>query len=147
MGLEEWIMRARNARKQAEGKPAPHEVERGSGTILALGLALVILVILVLAVAVAAIMGAVLAQHRASTAADLAALAAADTARGLRDGEPCVVAARIASENDAELIECALPQGYSGTVDVRVQVPIRGVLAVVRPAEGLSRAGPPQRQN
>ncbi len=143
-GLEEWVMRARNARKQVGGKPAPHEVERGSGTILALGLALVILV---LAVAVAAIMGAVLAQHRASTAADLAALAAADTARGLRDGEPCVVAARIASENDAELIGCALPQGYSGTVDVRVQVPIRGVLAVVGPAEGLSRAGPPQRQN
>lgn len=113
--------------------------ERGSGTVLALGLVFVLLIFFVV---IAGVITAVSAQHKAMAAADLSALAAADTARGLREGEPCTVAAEIARANHAELKGCAQPEGYSGIVDVRTTVPIGGPFTWLGSAEGLSRAGP-----
>lgn len=115
--------------------------ERGSGTVLALGLVFVLLIFFVV---IAGVITAVSAQHKAMAAADLSALAAADTARGLREGEPCTVAAEIARFNHAELKGCAQPEGYSGIVDVRTTVPIGGPFTWLGLAEGLSRAGPPE---
>lgn len=114
--------------------------ERGSGTGLALG---IIAVLLVFFSVLAGLIAAVTANHRASTAADLAALAAADSARGLTLGEPCQVANETAANNGAMLIACARSPTREGTVDVRVQVEISGPYAFLGPAESLARAGPP----
>lgn len=85
---------------------------------------------------------AVLAQvraagTRAASAADLAALAAADAARGLAPGEPCDVASRTAHANRAVLRECVV-DGETVTVAVAPQ----GGPVKITP-ERRSRAGPP----
>ena len=79
--------------------------DRGSGTVHVLTLAMV-LGVLLLAVLLLAQAG--IAAHRAGKAADLAALAAADTARGLVAGDPCGAAERVARDNGARLERCAL---------------------------------------
>lgn len=116
------------------------DAERGSNTVTSLGL---VCVLLVLGLTVAGLVGIVSANHRAATAADLAALAGADAARGLSSGQPCTVAAAVAGRNGASLAGCALPSELSGTVDVRVTIPIEGPFAFLGSAESLSRAGPP----
>lgn len=116
------------------------DAERGSNTVASLGL---ICVLLVLGLTLAGLVGVVSANHRAATAADLAALAGADAARGLTSGQPCSVAADVAGRNGASLAGCALTSDLSGTVDVRVTIPIEGPFAFLGSAEGLSRAGPP----
>ncbi|HCN39640.1 Rv3654c family TadE-like protein [Rothia sp. (in: high G+C Gram-positive bacteria)] len=116
------------------------DAERGSNTVTSLGL---VCVLLVLGLTMAGLVGVVSANHRAATAADLAALAGADAARGLSSGQPCTVAAAVAGRNGASLAGCALPSELSGTVDVRVTIPIEGPFAFLGSAEGLSRAGPP----
>jgi len=78
----------------------------------------------------------------AATAADLSALAAADTLRGLSEGEPCANAARIAQENGANLAACTEPS-RPDTMDVRVSVPITGPFAFLGDAKGQARAGAP----
>lgn len=114
--------------------------ERGSGTTLALG---AVSVILILFVFITGLFGAMTAKQRASTAADLSALAAADAARGLREGEPCDVAAQVAEDNRAQVTGCAAPSGRQGTIDVRVTSKISGPFAFLGDAEAISRAGPP----
>lgn len=116
------------------------DAERGSNTVTSLGL---VCVLLVLGLTMAGLVGVVSANYRAATAADLAALAGADAARGLSSGQPCTVAAAVAGRNGASLAGCALPSELSGTVDVRVTIPIEGPFAFLGSAEGLSRAGPP----
>lgn len=116
------------------------DAERGSNTVTSLGL---VCVLFVLGLTMAGLVGVVSANHRAATAADLAALAGADAARGLSSGQPCTVAAAVAGRNGASLAGCALPSELSGTVDVRVMIPIEGPFAFLGSAEGLSRAGPP----
>lgn len=116
------------------------DAERGSNTVTSLGL---VCVLLVLGLTMAGLVGVVSANHRAATAADLAALAGADAARGLSSGQPCTIAAAVAGRNGASLAGCALPSELSGTVDVRVTIPIEGPFAFLGSAEGLSRAGPP----
>lgn len=115
--------------------------ERGSGTVLAIGL---VTVLLLLAVFMTGLMGVMQAKQGAAKAADLAALIAADTARGLREGDPCQVAAQVAEDNGATLVGCAAPAGRSGTIDVRVSHSVRGAFAFLGEAEAISRAGPPQ---
>lgn len=116
------------------------DAERGSNTVTSLGL---VCVLLVLGLTMAGLVGVVSANHRAATAADLAALAGADAARGLSSGQPCTIAAAVAGRNGASLAGCALPSELSGTVDIRVTIPIEGPFAFLGSAEGLSRAGPP----
>lgn len=64
-------------------------------------------------------------RHQAAAAADLAALAAAQTAAGPSvagsDAGPCAVAARIASANRGQLVSCSLDPGGTAAVSVRVR--------------------------
>lgn len=117
---------------------APHRwrpSERGSGTVLALGLGLVVIaaVALLLLLAQSAV-----AASRAAAAADLAALAAADAARGITSGEPCAVAREVALKNDAAMVACS--EGADATVQVRTEL---GAGPFLGAATGLARAGPP----
>lgn len=114
--------------------------DRGSGTVhgmtIAVTLCALLLVILLLA-------QAGITTHRAAKAADLAALAAADSARGLAGGIPCDVAAAVARENGAALDSCELVTPDNTTVDIRTSIALPGPLARLGPARGISRAGPP----
>lgn len=114
--------------------------DRGSATVHALTLTMVLGVLLV---AVLLLAQAGIATTRAGKAADLAALAAADTARGLVAGDPCATAARVARDNGATLELCRLVEPERVVVDVRTAVTLDGPLARFGSARGLSRAGPP----
>jgi secretion/DNA translocation related TadE-like protein len=82
---------------------------------------------------------AVVARHRAGTAADMAALAAAGRA-AVGDPAPCATAAVIARADGAALDGCEVEAG--GVVAVRVRVTVRlGPFGAV-PALGRARAGP-----
>ncbi|GAB2763230.1 Rv3654c family TadE-like protein [Sinomonas soli] len=110
--------------------------EAGSGTVLALGLGMV----LVLACAALVLLGqALAASSRAGAAADLAALAAADTERGLRPGAACATAQSVAELNGAALASCSVEKPGS-TVRVTVELDTG---ALWGPAVGRARAGPP----
>ena len=111
--------------------------ETGAGTVLMAGIAIAALLVLAVVVLFAQ---ASVAASRAATAADLSALAAADAARGLRDGSPCAVAAGVAAHHGARLTGC-LVQGQSGHI-VQVHTEVHSVPALP-PASGRARAGPP----
>ncbi|WP_427129343.1 Rv3654c family TadE-like protein [Pseudarthrobacter sp. S9] len=114
--------------------------ERGSGTVLALGLGLVVIMATALMLLLAQ---SAVAATRAAAAADLAALAAADAARGITGGEPCAVAREIALRNDARVLSCS--KGPGETVQVRTELSAGTILGA---ASGLARAGPPpEREN
>lgn len=87
---------------------------------------------------------AAILTHRAGNAADLSALAAADTARGLRIGQPCEVAAELAELNGAEVLDCAVVGPEATTVDVEVGIDLPPSLSVFGQAHGRSRAGAPE---
>lgn len=128
---------ARGSHPAVAGPYPDREQERGSGTILSLGLGLVLITAVVLVVLLG--QAATLAS-RAAAAADLSALAAADAARGLRNGDPCTVAAEIAARDGAHLDSCEL-RGSSGDV-AEVRTSVGGAFGVGR-GEGRARAGPP----
>ena len=111
----------------------PGRRERGSATVLALGLCLALGL---LTVAGGALLSAVVASHRARAAADLSALAAAQ--RWL-DGAPadltCAEARRVAGANGATVRDC-VPVADSVTVTVMVPAGRLG------PALARARAGP-----
>ncbi len=97
--------------------------EEGSGTVLALT---IIAALLVLTVVIAGLIGVVSANRRASAAADLSALAAADAYRGLTEGDPCAVATDLAERHGAHLESCTFPDRPE-TVEVTVAVPVAGM--------------------
>ncbi|GAA5228058.1 Rv3654c family TadE-like protein [Paeniglutamicibacter antarcticus] len=125
----------------APGSGAAH-TQRGSGTVLMLAVVCVAalgLLVVLMFTAVAQ------AGAKAGTAADLAALAAADAARLLFPGDPCVVAAATSVANDATLAGCSR-QGPGGEiVMVRVEVPVApvGWLPTLARAHSVAKAGPP----
>ncbi|WP_263970123.1 Rv3654c family TadE-like protein [Zafaria cholistanensis] len=109
-------------------------------------------VVAVLLLALALVLGlatVAAAAGRAATAADLAALAAADTARGLRPGEPCAVAAATAQRNGALLDRCEQSGDGGNIVDVWTSTPFgsgwQWLDGVGIAATGRARAGPPPR--
>ncbi len=106
--------------------------ERGSGTVLAVGI-----LALVVAVAVSGVgLGAGLAaRQRVIGAADAAALAAADALSGAVPGVPCDMAARVAEANGARVDSCRL-EGPDAII--RVSGSFGGV-----PLTAGARAGPP----
>lgn len=88
--------------------------DRGGATGLVIGL---LSVGLVAALGVAMWAVSTSDQARAKTAADLAALAAADAHRGvISAGNPCALAAEIAAKHDAELTQCTLLTGGEAAV-------------------------------
>ncbi|GAA4284633.1 hypothetical protein GCM10022261_21640 [Brevibacterium daeguense] len=67
---------------------------------------------------------AFLAHARVDSAADLAALAAADAARGITPGEPCAVAQETAEHGGAEITECiARPDLGTAKVVAEIDLP------------------------
>ena len=124
-------------------RPAPKTAsenqrsEEGSGTVLALT---IIAALLVVTVVVAGLIGVVSANRRASAAADLSALAAADAYRGLTEGDPCAVAADLAERHGAHLESCTFPNRPE-TVEVMVAVPVAGPMGALGTARVRARAG------
>ncbi|WP_024795078.1 Rv3654c family TadE-like protein [Tomitella biformata] len=112
--------------------------DRGAGTVFA---AFALLALLLLAAAGIEIGGAVTARHRAQSAADFAALAAAgEVALG---GEGCAAALRLADRNGGELSSCVV-EGADVVVRVTVALPLGLPLGSVGlgPAVAAARAGP-----
>ncbi|MBG6184206.1 secretion/DNA translocation related TadE-like protein [Arthrobacter sp. CAN_A214] len=115
----------------------PEDKERGAGTVLMVGFALALLI---LVAGVVLLMQGAVSASRAATAADLSVLAAADAARGLREGEPCVLALEVAEKQGARLETCAA-EGSTGDIYVVTTTVTAGGL--LPPATGAARAGPP----
>lgn len=110
--------------------------ERGSATVWVLALAAVLAVLGAGCVAVGV---AVVARHRAGTAADLAALAGAGRA-AVGDAGPCRAAEQVAGANGATVDGCDVRP--NGVVAVRASVAVRlGPLGSWR-ARAVARAGP-----
>ena len=109
--------------------------EGGSATITVLALGAVLALVAAVAVALAAV---AVARHRAASAADLAALAAAD--RSLRgEAEACGAAERAVTRVSAVLRECRL-EGDVALVVAGVRPP--GLLGRFGEARAAARAGP-----
>jgi len=105
--------------------------ERGSGSVLALG---IVSAVVVVAAGGLALAGAGAAEAHAAAAADLAALAAADVAAGRVGGVPCDIADAVARANGATLQAC----DQTGlTVTVTAATPYLGLAA-----SASARAGP-----
>lgn len=102
--------------------------DRGSGTVLVLSLVGVVSLLMTVTFGLGAVISA---RHRAASAADLAALAAIDSAEG------CPGADRIATANDARLAHCEFRADGSVVVTVMVEVP-----GLARDVRGSARAGP-----
>jgi secretion/DNA translocation related TadE-like protein len=110
--------------------------ERGSATVWMLAVSGVLAVVGAAAVLTGA---AVVARHRATAAADLAALAAAGRAVA-GDAGPCVAAERIAAANGAEVTSCTVDAGAVVEVAGLIRVELGGL--GVHSATGRARAGP-----
>ncbi len=110
--------------------------ERGSATVWTVALAGVLAAVGLAAVLVGA---AVVARHRAASAADLAALAAASRAVA---GDPaaCATAGEVAQANGAALTGCTV--GGGAVVEVSVEVGVRLGPLGSRHAAAVARAGP-----
>ena len=109
--------------------------ERGSATLVAVAMMAVLLTI---AVGGTLVGSAVIGRHRAQSAADLAALAAA-TRIGSGPQSACAWATSVATANHARLTGCSLEE-----LDVVVTVEVAVALGRlgVRPALAAARAGP-----
>lgn len=111
--------------------------DQGSASIWTLSLLLVLLILGGAAVAVTAVLSA---HARAVTAADLAAIAAAnEVQQGEGEATACRRAARVASGNGARLVACRVA---GEIVDVVAEVVVRGIGARAGPARASARAGP-----
>ncbi len=110
--------------------------ERGSGSVLVLG---VVAVLLVVGVAATALVQAQGAMSRARTGADMAALAGATALSSLtRPADPCQRASQVAAANGTQLQECTV-SGQDVTVSVTARARVMGV---PRAARAAARAGP-----
>ena len=110
--------------------------DRGSGTVVVLG---AVAVVAAMTVGALLVLSAVVASHRAQSAADLAALAAAAALVG---GEPaaaaCSAGAAVATRNGARLASCRAGPDLS----VELSVDVAATAARVGTATARSRAGP-----
>jgi secretion/DNA translocation related TadE-like protein len=113
--------------------------DRGSASIWLLACCALLLVVAFAGTVRAA---AVVVRHRAESAADLAALAAAGQI-GVSDGV-CAAAARIAMANGATVVRCQpalAPGGRSGSVTVRLTMRVRLPVVGSREVVASARAG------
>ena len=112
-----------------------HAGERGSATVWVLVLCGVLAVVGAAAVLTGA---AVVARHRATAAADLAALAGA--VRAVQGADACGSAGQLAAANTAELATCQVTP--EAVVEVTVSVPVRLGRLGIFSATARARAGP-----
>ncbi|MBD8078890.1 Rv3654c family TadE-like protein [Cellulosimicrobium arenosum] len=111
--------------------------ERGSGTVLVLGIVTALVVVLL---ALGALAQAQVARGTAQAGADLAALAAA---RAQRDGwDPCERAGAVARRNGTVVTGCAAVGDGSVRVDVAGERGVRVLGVRVGSARASARAGP-----
>jgi secretion/DNA translocation related TadE-like protein len=116
------------------------EPDRGSATVLVLG---VCLAAFVLVTTVAGLGSAVAARHRAESVADLASLAAADVLLGRAAGSPCGAARLVLSANDPDGHVSLLGCHVDGRrASVRVAVRPAGWVALLGRAAASASAGP-----
>ena len=114
----------------------PRRGERGSGTLLMMAAGLLVLVC---GLAVVLWCAVSTAHHRATAAADLAALSGAQAIQS--DGDPCATAQRIAGRQGASLDACTV---HGEEVLVVAGVPVE-LGALGRPVvRSTARAGPIQ---
>ncbi|MBO1418687.1 Rv3654c family TadE-like protein [Streptomyces sp. FH025] len=134
----ERLARARTARVATAGGRG-YGPDAGSATVWLLALAMLGTAVFTATIAVGAV---VAARHRAESAADLAALAAADRLLLDPDGG-CGRAAGIAAAQRAVLVSCAVDRS-ADAVEVVAEVPVGGLplRLPVGPARARSRAGP-----
>ena len=113
----------------------PADAERGAGSVLVLG---AVAIVLTVVVAVATLAAGYHARHRAATAADLAALAAA---REVQAGASaaCALARTVAEANAGKLRTCEV-DGWR--VVVAVAAPINGPVSWLPDPVRRARAGP-----
>jgi secretion/DNA translocation related TadE-like protein len=121
----------------SRSQPVREVTDRGSATLWVIAA-----IILVVAVATAGVARtrAVVGRHRAESAADLTALAAAT---GIGTTDPCRLGADVARANGASMIECVprlAPDGRSGSVRVRVRCAMTLPVVGDRQAEATARA-------
>jgi secretion/DNA translocation related TadE-like protein len=119
--------------------PAVCRGERGSGTLLVVGVMAVVGAVAVVVTVAAAYL---VAGHRARAAADLAALSGA--AAFAEGRPPCAAAARVARANGARVSACDQvgdEVDYVVSVTVRVDVAAR-MAGLPRSLEGRAHAGP-----
>lgn len=109
--------------------------ERGSATLWCVALSALLFTV---AMAFALVGTVRVAHHRAQSAADLSALAAARWALASPE-KACAQAARLAVQNGAELVRCALTEA---TVDVTVSVGLSLPGVGDRTVHARARAGP-----
>jgi len=109
--------------------------DRGAATVWTVGGIAAVLAITILLVGFGA---AVVTRHRAASAADLAALAAASRAAG-GERQACGRARWVSERMGAHLAECRL-DGWDALVEVTAEPPI--VLGDFGPAHARARAGP-----
>ncbi|MFJ9772564.1 Rv3654c family TadE-like protein [Kitasatospora sp. NPDC101157] len=134
----ERLRRVRTARAAAAGRRG-YGPDAGSATVWLLTLAMLGTVAFTATIAVGAV---VAARHRAESAADLAALAAADRLLLDPDGG-CGRAAGIAGTQGAALASCTVDRS-ADAVEVVAEVPVGGLplRLPVGPARARARAGP-----
>jgi len=112
--------------------------ERGSGSMLMVG---VLTVVLMLGLGGVCVAGYLVAAHRARAAADLSAVSgAADIAAG---GDGCPVAQRTARNNRARAVACdRVGDQFDFVITVRVEVPVStGVAGLPRSVRATAHAG------
>lgn len=115
--------------------------EEGASTVAVTAM---VLASLILIIGILALSAASTAAMKAGTAADIAALGAADTARGLRSGDPCTIAATLASANDAVVDSCTVESdGKTVRVSVHVDVHLGPLSQSIYQASARARAGAP----
>lgn len=112
-----------------------HTITNDDGAATAMMLTVLAALMLLLAAALTLLQVHV-AASRAAVAADLAALSAADVARGLMIGEPCDLAAQTITAHGAVMTSCDISPPGVAHVQVRLTSPI----GLETTAE--SRAGP-----
>lgn len=110
-----------------------HAWDRGSGTVLAIGIVAALVTLTVVALPLSM---AFAGRHAIAAAADAAALAGADVAVGLAPGYPCVEARRVAVANGATLAAC--------DVDGLIVTVAASGTALGIPVTMRATAGPPQ---
>jgi len=112
--------------------------DRGSATVWVVVACLLAWSVAILALSIG---GAIVARHRAESAADLAALAGARVLAG-GAGDPCAEAAQVAAATRSRVVACALLA--DGSVQVLIEAPLPQLLARwpnLPPARAEARAG------
>ncbi|MFD5461498.1 Rv3654c family TadE-like protein [Kitasatospora sp. NPDC127059] len=134
----QWPARVRAARAAAPGRYG-YAADTGSATVWLLALAMLGTAVFAATIAVGAV---VAARHRAESAADLAALAAADRLLLDPDGG-CGRAVGIAAAQGAGLVSCAVDRS-ADAVEVVAEVEVGGLpwRLPFGPARASARAGP-----